>query len=369
VKQRIAIIIPGGIGTGRDNIGVPVLERLVRLLSREFQITVFSLFKVNQDYRQNDFELISIEGNNRARKVLRLGYIFYQKHRQNKFTAVHGFWAMPSGLLAVVLGKLFSIKSLVSVLGGDTISLPEIRYGQLQRWSSRILIMWTLKNADVVISLTQYLVDNLRVFGLIRDMHIIPWGIETTEFSYQNKEINTPVQFLHIGNLSPVKDQVTLLKAFKIINTAIQSKLTIIGEGILESQIKALVVELELQDHVTFLGLLPYEVLPAYYQKADILLQTSCSEGQSEVVTEAMSSGTVVCGTKVGLVYDQPECCIGVAVKDFEKLGLEVLILLRDPGRFQTIREKAYTWALRHSIHWTVQMVSRLYVKSIGPKA
>jgi nucleoside-triphosphatase THEP1 len=56
----IAIIIPGGIGTGKDNLGVPVLERLVRLLSKDFNITVFSLFKVNNDYRPTGFELVDV---------------------------------------------------------------------------------------------------------------------------------------------------------------------------------------------------------------------------------------------------------------------------------------------------------------------
>ena len=32
-RTSIAIIIPGGIGTGKGNLGVPVLERLVKLLS------------------------------------------------------------------------------------------------------------------------------------------------------------------------------------------------------------------------------------------------------------------------------------------------------------------------------------------------
>ena len=109
------------------------MERIVKLLSRDFQITVFSLFKINPDYRQDAFELVSISGSNSLIKILKFIGLFFRHHRQKKFTVIHGFWTLPGGFLAVVMGKLFKIKSIVSVLGGDAISLPEINYGQLQK--------------------------------------------------------------------------------------------------------------------------------------------------------------------------------------------------------------------------------------------
>ena len=360
-NRAIAIIIPGGIGTGHKNIGVPVMERIVKLLARDFQITVFSLFKINPDYRQDAFELVSISGSNSLIKILKFIGLFFRHHRKKKFTVIHGFWTLPGGFLAVVMGKLFKIKSIVSVLGGDAISLPEIRYGQLQRNSARKLILWTLRNADEVICLTEYLASNLKGFGLMRDIKIIPWGIDTDVFKFNEGALHDPVRFLHIGNLSPVKDQVTLIKSFKIINDKVSSALTIIGEGILEREVKLLVKSLKLEEHVKFLGLLPYEDLPAHYQQADILLHTSLSEGQSEVVTEAMSCGVVVCGTKVGLMYDQPSCCISVEVKDFEALGQRVLQLLKDPRQFELLKRNARDWASNHSIHWTAEKIKELY--------
>jgi hypothetical protein len=155
VKLRVALIIPGGIGTGHNNIGVPVLERIVTHLSKKFHITVFSLFKVNEGYKQNDFELVSISGANTLIKIVKFIIFFIREHRKKKFQVVHGFWALPSGFLAVLTGKIFRIKSIVSVLGGDAIALPQINYCQLQTYSSRKFILWTLDNAEEVISLTQ----------------------------------------------------------------------------------------------------------------------------------------------------------------------------------------------------------------------
>jgi glycosyltransferase involved in cell wall biosynthesis len=221
-----------------------------------------------------------------------------------------------------------------------------------------------LNKADEVISLTEYLVNNLRTFGLKRtDIRIIPWGIDTDLFIFKEREKEIPVEFLHIANLHPVKDPETLLRAFKIISDKIESRLTIIGEGILEQYVRNLAKELHLGSKITFLGLMPYDALPAFYNRADILLHTSLSEGQCEVVTEAMSCGLLVCGTRVGLIYDRPSCCVGVPVKDFKKLADEVTKILDDQQRMKIIVQNAYSWASTHSIHWTVDSVKQLYFR------
>jgi glycosyltransferase involved in cell wall biosynthesis len=361
-KIQIAFIIPGGIGTGQNNIGVPVLEQLVKLLSKEFDITVFSLFKINDDYAPRGFELVEVSAPHLLIKTIKFFSIFKNHHREKKFQVVHGFWASPSGFLATLCGKIFTIKSIVSVLGGDAIALPQINYGQLQKWLPRKLVLWTLAQADEVICLTEYLFNNLKNAGLQRkDVRIIPWGIDTSLFAFHEKPIRQPVRFLHIANLSPVKDQTTLLRAFKIINDQVPSVLTIIGEGVLEQSIKALAYELDLQDKIVFKGLMPYKELPAQYQQADVLLHTSLSEGQCEVVTEAMSSGVVVCGTGVGLLFDLPSCCVSVPVGDYQELAHQVIQLLNEPTRIIEIRNNARNWTNGHSIDWTVETISELY--------
>lgn len=361
-KKNIAIIIPGGIGTGHNNIGVPVLERIVKLLSADFNLTVFQLYPINKNFKVNGFELIGIYSPYPVVKYIKFYFAFRKNQRERKFQAVHGFWSFPCGFLAVVVGGIFKIKSIVSVLGGDAIALPEIQYGQLLSPIKKKLILWTLTKADEVNALTQYLIDNLRKHGLKRnDIKIIPWGIDTSLFAFGEKPFSDPVQFLHIANLHPVKDQETLLKAFKIISDKIAAHLTIIGEGVLADLVKNQIKKLELEQKVTVMGLLPYEELPVYYKNADVLLHTSRSEGQSEVVTEAMSCGVLVCGTQAGLLYDLPDCCLSVPVGDFEALGNGVLKLLSNPQEMRTIRSNAQAWSKVHTIHWTVEKLKELY--------
>jgi len=186
-------------------------------------------------------------------------------------------------------------------------------------------------------------------------------GVEVSRFAYQIKQSSNPVKFLHVANLSPVKDQVTLLKAFQIISSQIPCHLTIIGEGPYESKIKLLADELKVRQKITFRDPLPYENLPAEYHQADILLHTSRSEGHPIVVEEAMSCGVLVCGTRVGLLYDLPDCCIAVPVGDYESLATETLKVISDPERMNVIRQEAYRWASTHSIDWTILKIKACY--------
>ncbi len=363
-RPSVAMIVPGGIGTGANNLGVPVLERLVKLLSKDFEITVFSLFRINKDYRPIGFELIDVSHRISIIRFVKLLLAVRRHHKKKSFRVIHGFWALPSGMFAVLLAGILKAKSIVSILGGDAIALPEISYGQLQRPLSRMLILWTLEHAEEVVVLTRYLFNNLRKAGLNRDrIQIIPWGIDTDMFANHVKPISNPIQFLHVANLHPVKDQKTLLRAFKLISEQVSAHLTIVGEGVLEAEIKALASSLNLKN-VIFIDPVPYEQLSEFYRKADILLHTSLSEGQSEVVTEAMSSGVLVCGTQVGLMFDEPSCCIAVDVKNYEALADRVLEILKDPASQRKITQSAQQWASTHSIHWTVDQLANLYKAS-----
>lgn len=361
-KKRIAIIIPGGIGTGPNNMGVPVLERQVKELAKQFDIVVFSLFKVNEDYIPEGFKLVSIPSRNNFLKSFLLYRLFRKEHLVKKFEAIHGFWILPSGFLAVLLGKIFKVKSIVSVLGGDAIALPEINYGQLRNRLSRKLVIWTLDHATTPTVLTQYLTENLKRYGLKSRPLVIPWGINTQLFTYRDKALQDPVQFLHIGNFHPVKDQVTLLQAFNIIRHKMHAHLTIIGTGASEKQIRDLISKLKLHDHVTLVKPVVYEMLPDFYHRADALLHTSLSEGQCEVVTEAMSAGVLVFGTAVGLMFDLPQCCSTVAVKDYEQLAKVVTEKLSDKDYVTQTKLLARDWTHQHDIQWTVQQTADLYL-------
>jgi glycosyltransferase involved in cell wall biosynthesis len=361
-KKHIAIIIPGGIGTGENNAGVPVLEQTVKRLAHEFNITVFQLFKTNADYKPDQFKIVDINNGSSIKNWWTLFSSFRKLHREQPFHAIHAFWAMPCGFFAVLLAKFFNIRSLISLQGGDAIALPEINYGQLLRPLQRRLIMWSLHNCTHLLCPTRFMYDNLVGFGLKRkSTDFIPLGVDESIFTFQSNEFHSPIQFLHIGNFNRVKDQATLLRAFRLIANKVSVRLTIIGEGELEQDLRTLTNELRLSELVTFQKPVAHHKLPSLYHSSDILLHTSLSEGHPIVVEEAMSCGVLVCGTAVGLLYDLPICCVSAPVRDHNKLAEQVLFLVNDGQRMSDQRNAGYNWARNHSMTWTVEKISELY--------
>lgn len=362
-KPAIAWIIPGGLGTGANNAGVPVMEGIVRLLARDFDVTVFQLFPVNKDFRVDGFTIVPIESANSLIRLIKLARSFARVHRDKKFVAVHGFWALPSGLMTVILGKIHGVKSIVSVLGGDGVGLKSINYGRLNSTWSRSLIFFALRRADVSTVLTKFLADKLQAAGLKGNvLTVVPWGVDQQTFRYEPRRINPPYHFLHVANLHPVKNQEMLLRTFDVIRKKVDARLRIIGEGVDQQKVIALIHTLQLQEHVEMLSPVAYQELPRYYHEAHVLLHTSLSEGQSEVVTEAMSCGVLVCGTSVGLMYDQPDCCFAVAPGDVAGLAEGILQLLTDQAGIERIQLNATLWTTKFDLAWTAQQYSQFYL-------
>ncbi|HTH54898.1 MAG TPA: glycosyltransferase family 4 protein [Cyclobacteriaceae bacterium] len=359
--KRVAIIVPGGFGTGKDNLGIPALEQVVKRLSKEFGISVFQLYRVNEDYQPENFKLFGFRKTNKVVQYLRLFRCFRREHYKEKFDVVHGFWAWPCGFCAVLFGKIFKIKSVVSVQGGDGSSVRSINYGYLDLFFYRQVILWSLHEAAEATVLTRFLSDNLKKAGLKRDPRIVPFGVDNELFSYREKSLAPCIQFIHVGNFNSVKDQGTLLRAFAMIKKSIQCRLTMIGEGNNELNILKLVKELDVHEDVTVLHHMSYSKLPKQYQASDILLHTSLSEGQGVVIAEAMSCGLLVCGTNVGLLYDLPDACISVEVKDHVGLATKILALINDQAQMNSLRTNAKNWAVTHDVHWTVSEFGKLY--------
>ncbi|HEX8040753.1 MAG TPA: glycosyltransferase, partial [Chryseosolibacter sp.] len=350
------------IGTGKNNIGIPVLEGLIKRMARDADITVFQLYTVNKGYRAEGFDLVETYSANPIVKTFIFLRQFRKYQKRRKFQAVHGFWAFPCGFFAVLAASVYRSRSVISLQGGDAISLPGLGYGQLQKWWKRKLVLWSLARVDELISPTRYLIDNLKKFGFReRNVNYIPLGVDSEMFSFVSKPLGKPVRFLHVGNFHPVKDHVTLLKTFQMICAVLPSHLTLIGEGVWESKIKSLAEQLHILDKITFEGLRPHEELPGIYHRSDVLIHTSLSEGHPIVVEEAMSCGVIVCGTSVGLLYDLPECCIAAPVGDFHTLSRKILELLSDPQRLDAIRSRARRWANENTMVKTAESIKHIY--------
>jgi len=366
MKKRIAIWTFGGVGTGHFSQGMPVMEQLINGLSRNFQISVYSLSPPNQGYSNSNFVVRSP-----SKPIypifgwLSLVRLFLSDHSRNKYHLVMAFWGWPAGCIVTVLGKLLSLPSAVYLLGGDAAGVPAINYGILHRPLLRNIAKWTYLNTNLLLAISQYQKDQLAAYGIRRSLAVIPWGVNTDRYQFKERSTGDVVRFIHVGHLSPVKDQTTLIKAFAIINRKQLSHLTIFGYDTLNGRMQNLCSDLGIAGHVSFRDVVPHHEMPGHYQSADVMLHTSLSEGQSMALTEAAASGVLMAGTRVGLLYDLQECC-GITVDhgNYEELATKVLEILQNRPAWEKSIRNARAWSENHSFAWTIkELTAQLSMK------
>jgi glycosyltransferase involved in cell wall biosynthesis len=102
-----------------------------------------------------------------------------------------------------------------------------------------------------------------------------------------------------VGRLASQKSPQTLLRSFAELlrRTAVPARLVVIGEGPLESSLRNLAAELNIDESITWLGACDARPLMGAF---DMLALTSVSEGHPLVVLEAMARGLPIVATAVG---------------------------------------------------------------------
>jgi glycosyltransferase involved in cell wall biosynthesis len=169
----------------------------------------------------------------------------------------------------------------------------------------RALSMRTYPWADHVVAVSQGVADDLvhvlpRLHGRVTVIHN---PVISDELVHRAKEPvehpwfgdDAPPVVLAAGSLREAKDFHTLIRAFAIVRAQRTSKLLILGEGPLRSELTDLVRSLALDDDVALPGFVanPH----AFMTRAAVFVLSSRYEGLPTVLIEAMACGTPVVST------------------------------------------------------------------------
>jgi glycosyltransferase involved in cell wall biosynthesis len=135
---------------------------------------------------------------------------------------------------------------------------------------------------------------------VIRNPISIYQKIETSR-EFLNLPINeSDWLWAHVANLRPVKDQVTLLKGFHKSKelSKIPQKLLLIGDGDLLLELKQIVVDLNIQDDVFFLGF--RDDVKKILSVCNGFILSSISEAMPMSISEAILADLIVISSSVG---------------------------------------------------------------------
>jgi glycosyltransferase involved in cell wall biosynthesis len=352
--MRLGIITPGFSASEQDWC-IPWLLNYTRLLSTCAQVDVFSLHYPPDRAQYKTFgATIHSLGISRSRvwprwpEVARAAFEIQREHRLCPFDALHAMWAGEPGLVALLVRKLTGVPVILSVLGGELKSLPEIGYGLQENIISRMAVRYSMKGAQkLVVGSTQMEELCKDVIGRKEYVARIPIGVDASLFCPGgNHHLNGKHNVLCIGSLVPVKNQRVLLEAVAsavVRDSSLQ--LTIVGEGPEEHALSALATRLGISERVTFTGKVEHDSLVEYYQDADVLAVSSLHESQCMVALEALACGVPLVGFRVGILADLPfEICRTVEPGDIEGFAG---VLVQTLNRLQTRRRETTQLARR----------------------
>ncbi|MBG9909774.1 glycosyltransferase family 4 protein [Bacillus paranthracis] len=167
--------------------------------------------------------------------------------------------------------------------------------------------------------------------AVISDLRLPDSFIKTPRVWEQSSK---PFKIINVGNLSPYKDQKTLIKALHFIveNYNPNIQLNIVGKGPLESELKQFVKELGIEKNVNFHGFVSWgEELFSLYDQNDLFALSSLTEGMPRVVLESLARGLPVVSTEVsGSIEILPKECIA-PVGDYKTLAQAIIRLMESP--------------------------------------
>ncbi len=272
-----------------------------------------------------------------------------------KCEVIHCQWTL-SGVSGIFVKYLFRKPMILTTRGADL---------TLKNNLFKTIIKFIFERCDFITPNNEDHVKIIEEMGIPKEkIFPIPNGIDIESFKPRNKNVmrnkfNLPSDkkiILFVGWLIERKGVNYLLDAAsKIVKVIPDTLFIIIGNGILEEQLKSYSCELGLREYVMFLGAKSSEEIPYWMNAADIFVLSSLSEGRPNVVAEASSSGLPVIATEVNgtpEIVEDSKTGFLIPSKDSDAIYNKLKILLENKklrenmgknGR-KFILKKGYTW-------------------------
>jgi len=335
--MNIGILIPG-FGENEDDWALPVYQNLVRELSKSHDVRVIALRypHTTRAYMYHSTEIYPLGYGAWTRGIRRFNLwgdvvrMVRILRDEKPFDVIHGIWADETGALSGWLGKFLHIPSVTTIAGGELVGLPDIGYGlQLSMYSR-----WVVHQA---MKYNKWVIVPSRMEQTIRKANIalIPLAVDTKVF-YPSDIARKPNHLVHVGSLIAVKNQKLLLDTMALLEDEIT--LDIIGEGVLEAELKDYAQKLGLSHRVRFLGNLPHPQLRDHYSQAQLNILTSHHEAFGMVTLEAAACATPTIGTPVGLISD--DTSFTRSGNNAQELANIIQSLLSSPTELEAVRQK-----------------------------
>ncbi len=223
-----------------------------------------------------------------------------QLHKKNKYDAIWAMMAAYAGFSALFFKLTHSkIPYLLTLQEGDPIEYIKKKVRFVYPLFSKIFT-----KADYIQTISNYLANWAKEMKAKCPIEVVPNGVDINKFKSQISNLkNTEEKILITASRLVKKNAIDdVIKALQYLPENV--KFLILGEGEEKEKLKNLVRELKVENRVEFLGFIDHSEMMKYFEKADIFIRLSLSEGLGNSFLEAMAAGLPVIATPVGGIPD-----------------------------------------------------------------
>ena len=284
--------------------------------------------------------------------------IMRQLKKEFDFNIIDSHFAYPDGKAATLLGQWLNLPVTITMRGTE---IPHAK-----RNSIRPKMISALQNATKIFSVSNSLKQHAVDLGISEEkIQVVGNGVDIGKFFPVDKKkarnlLNIPQKahvLITVGGLVERKGfhrviavMPELIKIFPDLHYLIIGGAS--AEGDITAQLKNQVKELELENHVHFLGTMKPEELKAPLSAADIFVLSTRNEGWANVLLESLACGTPVVASDVGgnaEVICKPEIGLIVPFDESDELFNALRLSLSESWQRERIIEyaKENSWDTR----------------------
>lgn len=256
---------------------------------------------------------------------------------RKEYDVTHAHYVFPSGMLSLILKKVFGIPFVVTAHGGDIERMAK-KSPRIRNWTASIL-----RESAHIIAVGPVLAQQIEQdFGIAKEkISIVSMGVNREVFTKGEKAVvrkqlelaSEPFIFLFVGNVIKQKGVEELLQAFQMLKTKVRQPVALVMIGSRRDENFVQSLQPFISEDVRFVDPLKQSELVKWFQASDVFVLPSHLEGFGLVALEALATGTPVIASEVGGLVSLLGEGAGhlVAPKDAVALSEEMLRAINTP--------------------------------------
>jgi L-malate glycosyltransferase len=221
--------------------------------------------------------------------------------RFEKLDLIHAHYAIPHAISAYLAREILRTHlKVITTLHGTDITLVGLEPSFLP------VMRFSIEQSDGVTAVSRFLREKTMTnYSITKDIRVIPNFVDTGKYRrLEQPEVRAKFApaaervLIHVSNFRLVKRVQDVIRIFGEVRKKVPSRLLLVGDGPDRSACEILTREMNLQQHVRFLGK-QLELVPIL-SSADLMLMPSQSESFGLSALEAMACDVPVVSSSVG---------------------------------------------------------------------